>query len=86
MYDSSMDLRVFNAKNLKAVRKEKEISQQKLAEITGLSLSLISKYEQGSTLPTTEKLSKIGQALGVYFVIPWEDEEPPLLGQGLSSK
>ena len=44
------------AENLRLIRKEKNISQEELAEIIGVSRQAISKWEQGSVYPEIEKL------------------------------
>jgi transcriptional regulator with XRE-family HTH domain len=73
VYSKDMDLRVYSSEKLKEVRKEKKLSQVELAEKSGLSLSMVSKFEQGLFNPTTDSLAKLGQALNVYFVIGWGD-------------
>ncbi|MDS1029178.1 helix-turn-helix transcriptional regulator [Bacillota bacterium LX-D] len=52
--------------NLKRIRKAKKISQQELAELSGLSFSMVSKLESGEqSNPTLETIEKISFALGV---------------------
>ncbi len=41
---------------LKEIRKERKISQIKLQMDTGIEQALISKYETGARIPTTETL------------------------------
>lgn len=53
------------ADNLQAIRKEKHISQEELAEIIGVSRQAISKWEQGSGYPETEKLIVLSKELNV---------------------
>ncbi|MDI6602007.1 MAG: helix-turn-helix transcriptional regulator [Thermoanaerobacteraceae bacterium] len=61
--------------NLKKIRKTKNISQQKLAELSGLSFSMVSKLESGEqSNPTLETIEKISFALGV--------EPSVLIGKG----
>lgn len=38
------------AENLRLIRKEKNISQEELAEIIGVSRQAVSKWEQGGSL------------------------------------
>jgi transcriptional regulator with XRE-family HTH domain len=53
-------------KKLKALRKEKGWSQQKLAEKAGLSINAVTKIEQGlAESPTLKTLVKLADALGV---------------------
>lgn len=53
-------------KNIKHLRKEKEISQDKLSKLADLSLQTIVKIETDeSPNPTIETAQKIAKALGV---------------------
>jgi transcriptional regulator with XRE-family HTH domain len=54
------------AKRVKEYRKQKRLTQQKLAEKTGLSFNTITKIEQGiGDSPTLKTLVKLADALGV---------------------
>jgi Predicted transcriptional regulators len=53
------------ADNLQSIRKEKQLSQEDLAERIGVSRQAISKWEQGSGYPETEKLLALSQDLNV---------------------
>ena len=54
------------AKRVKEYRKQKGLTQQKLAEKTGLSFNTITKIEQGiGDSPTLKTLVKLADALGV---------------------
>jgi len=53
------------ADNLQSIRREKHISQEELAEIIGVSRQAISKWEQGSGYPETEKLLVLAKGLNV---------------------
>lgn len=46
-------------------RKEKRLSQEQLAEKLGVSRQAISKWENGSAMPETEKLVTISEYFGV---------------------
>lgn len=50
--------------NLRAIRKLKKLSQEKVAELAGVSQQLVSQLETGVTEKTTE-LPALAQALGV---------------------
>lgn len=50
--------------NLQRLRKEKKLSQPKLADLAGISQQLISRLENGKDL-TTKRLPEIARALGV---------------------
>ena len=43
------------AENLKNLRKEKNLTQEELAEKTGINRKTISRYERGETLPRTKE-------------------------------
>lgn len=51
--------------NLKSIRQERNISQEKLAEIVGVSRQAVSKWEQGSVYPEMEKLLILSKELNV---------------------
>jgi transcriptional regulator with XRE-family HTH domain len=54
------------AKNIKNVRLEKGISQDRLSKLADLSLNTVVTVESGANPnPTIETLSKIAKALGV---------------------
>jgi transcriptional regulator with XRE-family HTH domain len=53
------------AENLQSIRKEKQLSQEQLAEKIGVSRQAISKWEQGSGYPETEKLITLSQEFNV---------------------
>lgn len=53
------------ADNLQLIRKEKQLSQEELAEKIGVSRQAISKWEQGSGYPETEKLLILSRELNV---------------------
>lgn len=53
------------AKRLKTRRIEKQLTQEELAEITGLSTSFISSMERGINAPSFETLESIAKALDV---------------------
>ena len=56
--------------NLKRIRKNQKITQRELAELTGISFSMISKLESGEQAnPSLETISKIA---GVLKVQPFE--------------
>jgi transcriptional regulator with XRE-family HTH domain len=51
--------------NLKGIRAEKNLSQEQLAELLGVSRQAVSKWEQGGGYPETEKLVQIAKLLDV---------------------
>ena len=53
------------AENLKQLRKEKQLSQEELAEILDVSRQAVSKWEQGIGYPEVEKLLLLASKLRV---------------------
>lgn len=53
------------SKNLKALRKQKGITQQGLADKAGISKMSLSRYEKGDRIPTIKILEKLALALDV---------------------
>ncbi len=50
---------------LSALRKDKKISQQELAEKAGIHPNVLGRYERGEATPSVEMASKLANALGV---------------------
>lgn len=50
---------------LELLRREKNLTQAKLAKLSGISMALISAYERGTRIPTMRSLIPIAEALGV---------------------
>ena len=57
------------AKNIKKIRLSKNLSQEKLAELSGLTKGYISKIEKSDTAPPLSTLSKIATALKVDITL-----------------
>ena len=57
---------------IKEVRKSKNITQEQLAYMLGLTRSVISKYESGLIVPSMEQYFKLAMVLGVslYELVP----------------
>lgn len=53
------------AENLKLIRKERNLSQEELAEILEVSRQAISKWEQGDGYPEVEKLLLLSSKLNI---------------------
>ena len=53
------------AENLKQLRKEKQLSQEELAELLDVSRQAVSKWEQGIGYPEVEKLLLLSSKLNV---------------------
>ena len=67
--------------NTRRIRKEKNITLKELSDTTGLSISFLSKYENGKTNITVSALFSIAHALDVPIkdLIAPEDEEDFLI-------
>lgn len=66
---------------IRLLRKHAGMSQERLAEMVGVSFQQIQKYENGSTMLNTEKLQKVANALKVPASAFFEEdtyEKPPL--------
>ena len=62
--------------NLKKARKEAGMTQQEMADITGVRASNIARFERASCMPTLIMLEKYANALGKHIEIRiCEDEE-----------
>lgn len=56
-------------------RKEKDLTQAKLAEITGINRAMISRLESGDYTPSIDQLQAIGEVLDFEIVDLFEEEE-----------
>ena len=61
--------------NLREVRKEKGITQQQLAESSGVSQSQIARYESGERQPRPKVAQKLGKVLDVDWKELYEEEQ-----------
>ncbi len=52
-------------KNIKKIRMQKGLSQQQLAQKSGISQSFLSALENGKKSPTVDSLNKICRSLGI---------------------
>ena len=66
-------------KNLKLVRVMKDYTQLKVQMETGISQSVLSKYECGELMPTSENLMILARFYGtsVDFLLDMTDEKKP---------
>lgn len=65
------------AKNLKLIRQMRELSLDQVAELTGVSKSMLGQIERGSSSPTIQTMWKISNGLGInftYLIQPMEQE------------
>lgn len=61
-------------RKIKAFRKHKGLSQEKLAELIGLSFQQIQKYEAGTNRLNTDKLQAIANTLSIPVAAFFEDQ------------
>ena len=60
-----MNLKKEVGKRIQKIRKEKNITQEKLAELIKIETISLSKIETGKSYPTSENLTKIARVLEV---------------------
>ena len=70
------------AENLKQLRSERQLSQEELAEMLGVSRQAVSKWEQGSGYPEVEKLLLLSNKLNLSLDKLMSTE----IGHGFNSK
>ena len=58
-------LRALFGQRLRQLRREKNITQERLAETIGVSVDLISNIERGVNAPSFETLEKLAETLDV---------------------
>jgi len=72
---------------LRALRKEKELSQGDIERRSGLRRCYISRVENGYTVPAVETLEKMAGALEVpLYQLFYEGKEPPVVPKLLKRK
>jgi transcriptional regulator with XRE-family HTH domain len=57
--------RVELGRRIRALRKSRDLSIHRLAELAGISAGYLSDVERGSSSPSAEKLARVASALGV---------------------
>ena len=55
------------AKNLRSLRESKKLSLEKVAELTGVSKTMIGQIERGESAPTITTIWKIANGLKISF-------------------
>lgn len=72
----SVDMRYepFRPDVLKALRKEKGITQKDLSEGSGIPLITIKKIESGVYKPSLETLQALGRFFNLFLYAEWEKE------------
>lgn len=71
------NLRILFGKNLRKIRRRKDLTQEKLAEALGVSVEFISNMERGVNAPSFETIEKIAQAfdLSVSQLFDFDEEK-----------
>ncbi len=75
-----MDIRKDLGKRILALRNKKGLTQEELAERTGLSNTYIAMLETGKRTPSLEALYKLADALNVRIVDILSFERPAMKG------
>ena len=60
-----MDVKKMLGKRIRELRKERELSQEMLAEMIGIEANNLSRIENGKNYPSPDNLLKISNALNV---------------------
>ena len=67
------------SRRLAKIRKDKKMTQQQMADLIGIHVSQIKRYESGDTQPSLEVLRKIALALNIsadLLLFDKEEREP----------
>lgn len=66
------NLRITFGKNLRRIRRQKDFTQEQLAEAAEISVEFLSNIERGINAPSFETLEKLASVLGVPVKIFFE--------------
>jgi transcriptional regulator with XRE-family HTH domain len=83
-----MDMRELVGRNVKRIRQERGLTQERLAELSGFSQQYISGLEQGRRNPTIVTIFELATVLGVShieLVQPAPEDERVAPAKGSSS-
>ena len=73
------DFNLIIGKNLNKIRKQKNMSLDKVSELTGVSKAMLAQIEKGSSNPTVTTLWKIAAGLNVSFSYFMEEEDKEIV-------
>jgi transcriptional regulator with XRE-family HTH domain len=59
------DLRIVFGRRLRQIRRQKDLTQEQLAEAVGISVEFLSNIERGINAPSFETLEKLSEVLTV---------------------
>jgi transcriptional regulator with XRE-family HTH domain len=71
------DIKKRFGKRLRKIRRNRDLNQDQLADMVGVSLNFIGQLERGESAPSFETVQKLAEALGVdvsEFFLPSEDK------------
>ncbi len=71
------NLRILFGKRLRKIRRHNDLTQERLAEMLGVSVEFVSNMERGVNAPSFETIEKIAQAfdLPVNELFTFEEEK-----------
>ncbi len=72
------NLNLVIAKNLKSIRVSRKLSLDKVANLTGVSKSMLGQIERGETNPTVTTVWKIANGLKISFTALIKEEKPSI--------
>lgn len=70
------EIHLIIAKNLKSFREEKKLSLERVAELTGVSKTMIGQIERGKSSPTITTIWKIANGLKISFTSLINNPQP----------
>ena len=73
-------------RGLKAIRKQKKISQAELAEAVGVHTGTVSHWENGRQMPDTATMQRVAEFLGVPMGSLWDGTGPEQSGCTIDSE
>ena len=62
------NLKVKFGRRLRQIRRLKNLTQEQLAEVTGISVEFVSNIERGINAPSFDTLEKLAEVLNVSYV------------------
>ena len=69
------NLRIIFGKNLRKIRRRRDLTQEKLAETLGVSVEFVSNMERGVNAPSFETIEKIANAFDLSVVRLFDFDE-----------
>lgn len=72
------DIKSIVGRNLKEIRKNKQLTLENLSKITDVSTSMLGEIERGVTNPTITVLWKIADGLKIAFTDLIKEDKPPV--------